>query len=509
MKRKSSRPHANPSDNHPEDEPLDEGAATFDWEFASDDRGGTSPSAAPRATRAASTPRDRGADGQRAGQQQRQSWRAHRSAATALPRGGRFGDAHANYIRQQLDYALERWWAQGEMPSLDLLRNGLLLLESGGSVSESQRTLLLRAALAYDRGVQTALRHQSDAERVGLVLAEALVEWEPPLSPERVARLLTGDALAGDQDVIEALITELERSRLLLTGEARHRAEVALEELPRLLAQGEAPPSPPYAPQGSNNAQWTPRPFRQILFVLLLVAVLGFVLWQQRRAATPAGMVAMPTALYYLTDVDGGLVSSEPTRLDAFFIDRFEVTNREYRVCVERGACLWPVQTSSATRSDYFTDPAFDEYPVVNVTQSMAASYCAWQGKRLPSAAEWQVAAGVSPTTGQPFRFPWGENFEPQRTNSAATNFGDTLAVGSFRPGGNSPSGASDMAGNVAEWTVTLVQGMDATKEYAVVKGGSYASAFEALIVGAEMHIEVDSASPEIGFRCARTRPVS
>jgi formylglycine-generating enzyme required for sulfatase activity len=144
----------------------------------------------------------------------------------------------------------------------------------------------------------------------------------------------------------------------------------------------------------------------------------------------------------------------------------------------------------------------------------MAANYCAWQDKRLPSASEWQAAASVSPTTGQPFRYPWGESFDPQRTNGADSHFGDTVVAGSFRPAGDSPSGAADMAGNVAEWTATLVleseelvdeQNSAEARALAIVKGGSFASAADDLTVSAEMHISMTSASPEVGFRCART----
>jgi formylglycine-generating enzyme required for sulfatase activity len=138
----------------------------------------------------------------------------------------------------------------------------------------------------------------------------------------------------------------------------------------------------------------------------------------------------------------------------------------------------------------------------------MAASYCSWVDKRLPSVGEWQAAASVSPITGQPFRYPWGERFEAQRTNSASTGLGDTVMVGSFRPGGDSPSGAADMAGNVAEWSATLVPGPD-EKVQAIVKGGSFASQDVALSVGAEVQIDVSSALPELGFRCARTRYTS
>jgi formylglycine-generating enzyme required for sulfatase activity len=190
--------------------------------------------------------------------------------------------------------------------------------------------------------------------------------------------------------------------------------------------------------------------------------------------------------------------------LGAFLIDRFEVTNWQYRRCVERGQCAWPLQVHSATRRDYFTNPAFDSFPVVNVSQTMAATYCAAQGKRLPSAVEWQAAASVSPITGQAFLYPWGATFDAQRTNSAEGGRGDSVVVGSFQPGGDAPSGAADMAGNVAEWTVTLVPIAEGG-EMAVVKGGSFAQHASQLVVGAVRQLAPDEASPQIGFRCART----
>ena len=249
------------------------------------------------------------------------------------------------------------------------------------------------------------------------------------------------------------------------------------------------------------------RPLRQIILILLLVALVGFMLWQQRQS-TPMGMIAMPAATYALLTLDGDGAANS-VALDAFFIDRFEVTNRDYRGCVDEGECVWPLQPNSATRTDYFTNPAFDGYPVVNVTQAMAAGYCAWQEKRLPSAGEWQAAASVSPTTGQFFRFPWGESFEAQRTGSANTGVGDTgagdtMVVGSFRPAGDSPSGVADMAGNVAEWTTTLLPGSEG-KPLAIVKGGSFISNADALTVYSEAPVEVNQALPEVGFRCARS----
>ena len=429
---------------------------------------------------------------------------------TVLPTSGEYGSARANYVRDQLNRALDRWWAFGELPPLALLRDGLLLLEAGGSATESQRTLLLRAALAYGKGVQTALRHQSDPERVALVLVEALLDWSPPLSLRNINPILKGN-----KDVREALVVELERSLVLLTVETKRRAQVVYDELMQAPIPGRDVQQPLTATLITKTQRW----LRQLILILLLLAITGFVFWQQRQS-TPDDMVEIPMGNYLLLSAEGSLVGSTSMRLDAFFIDRFEVTNRAYRTCVEDGPCPWPVSSNSATHANYFSDPAFNEYPVINVTQPMAALYCSWQEKRLPSAGEWQVAASAAPATNQVFRFPWGQTFDPQRTNSESTHFGDTIAVGSFRPAGDSPTGAADMAGNVAEWTATLVPetqagqaqapeieatDIEAAKLEAVVKGGAYASPAHELIVGAESHVEVGAARPELGFRCARS----
>jgi formylglycine-generating enzyme required for sulfatase activity len=493
-----------------DDNSAEEGGASFAWEFTNDDHHGQPQTSAPR-LRGDVKPRtpDRSAaqrqptiDGEANHYSSNPRVTAHeRAAGKGNPAKAQdlryFGPARSNYVRDQLDRALDRWWAVGELPPLLLLRDSLLMLEAGGTASESQRTLLLRAALSYNRGIQTALHHQADGERVALVLAEALVEWESPLEPASLPGLI-----GGDEYVRSLLVAELERSRVLLTGEARRRAQAALDSLPRTPQPRRKPtpsPGPVAVPVAAPVAQHPP--IRQIILILLLVALVGFVLWQ-RRTTTPTGMVAMPAASYAMLAADE---ASAPVgvALNAFYIDRFEVTNRDYRTCIDAGKCVWPLHTNSTTRRDYFTNPAFDGYPVVNVTQIMASAYCVWQGKRLPTAGEWQAAASVSPVSGQPYRFPWGESFEVQRTNSAGAEIGDTVVVGSYRPAGDSPSGAADMAGNVAEWTATLVPSSE-QEPRAVIKGGSFASVADALAVGAEDSEKVGEGTTEVGFRCAR-----
>ena len=54
----------------------------------------------------------------------------------------------------------------------------------------------------------------------------------------------------------------------------------------------------------------------------------------------------------------------------------------------------------------------------MNVTYGQAAEYCDAQGMRLPSAAEWSLAAGAAPSTGEMLTYPWGNTHEVQRANT-------------------------------------------------------------------------------------------
>lgn len=157
----------------------------------------------------------------------------------------------------------------------------------------------------------------------------------------------------------------------------------------------------------------------------------------------------------------------------AFWIDKHEVTNRQYGLCVAAGGCLAPKLGTGAFTgnpiddlfSNYYTDPQYADYPVVYVDFYMARDYCSWTGRRLPNEREWEKAARG--TDGR--KYAWGnEPVEDDKGNfcdgncpkeHANKNYDDgyalTAPVGSY-PAGASAYGVLDMAGNVWEWVDTI-----------------------------------------------------
>lgn len=134
--------------------------------------------------------------------------------------------------------------------------------------------------------------------------------------------------------------------------------------------------------------------------------------------------------------------------LDAFWIDRTEVTNEQFSQCFEEGSCRFPAAVSSFSRSNYFGDAQYSNFPVVNVAWEDAVDFCEWSSGRLPSEAEWEYAARGP----QSLTYPWGN--EPSScglVNYGTDCVGDTAEVGSYLAGA-SWVGALDMAGNVWEW---------------------------------------------------------
>lgn len=130
--------------------------------------------------------------------------------------------------------------------------------------------------------------------------------------------------------------------------------------------------------------------------------------------------------------------------LKDFWIDALEVTNEQYRLCVESNYC------SSPDEINWMYDLSlFKHYPVVYVSWYQAEEYCHWAGRTLPTEAEWEKASRGT----QSSFYPWGN----ERPNSDLANFGNGIgmpvASGTY-PNGASIFGAINMTGNVREWVL-------------------------------------------------------
>jgi eukaryotic-like serine/threonine-protein kinase len=211
--------------------------------------------------------------------------------------------------------------------------------------------------------------------------------------------------------------------------------------------------------------------------------------------------------------------------VDAYWIDRAEVTNGQYNQCVTAGACTPPVDIRSAMRKLYFGNPDYKDYPVVWVSWTDAFQYCQWAGRRLPSEAEWERAARGD--SGK-FLYPWGAsaldgsqaNFcdancdQDGKDASVDDGYGDTSPAGFF-PAGASPFGLLDMAGNVWEWVhdyydASYYAASPATNppgplqgEKRVLRGGSFENAAQDLQVTRRFFFDPGAATSSFGFRCA------
>jgi len=140
--------------------------------------------------------------------------------------------------------------------------------------------------------------------------------------------------------------------------------------------------------------------------------------------------------------------------LDAFYLDKYEVTNAQYQKFMQAtghpAPKYWNEVPALGARSDFPIGNVNPQHPVVGVSWQDANAYCEWAGKRLPTEAEWEKAARGG-LVGK--RYPWGDELSRAMANYGGFGGQDkwqwTAPIGSFPPNGY---GLYDMAGNVFEW---------------------------------------------------------
>ena len=214
--------------------------------------------------------------------------------------------------------------------------------------------------------------------------------------------------------------------------------------------------------------------------------------------------------------------------VDAFYVDKYEVTNAQYKVFIDANP-QWrkdriPKRYHSGTYLITWNGNDYPEgranHPVFYVSWYAAMAYAQWAGKRLPTEAEWEKAArgGLSNN-----RYPWGNSIDSSKANYSSSG---TAPVGSYFPNGY---GLYDMAGNVWEWCLDkwnsdfyassprrnpiagentinqIVNDFLNIKGSRVFRGGSWNSADRGVQVAFRLNLAPTSASFLSGFRCARS----
>ncbi len=207
--------------------------------------------------------------------------------------------------------------------------------------------------------------------------------------------------------------------------------------------------------------------------------------------------------------------------LKAYYIDKYEVSNAQYKKCVDAGVCPLPAGVFSVQSPHMaFGNPNFDDYSVVFVSQGNASQYCVWAGKRLPTEAEWEKAARGN---ADQRIYPWGNTWDGYRANAAQEKPGP-LPVHSYTPEGCSPFGACNMVGNVAEWVADYYASnfyADSQKLFSsgalvenpvnwnantgkfVIRGGSFRSDVFDARLSRRRNQAASITMDDVGFRCA------
>jgi formylglycine-generating enzyme required for sulfatase activity len=226
--------------------------------------------------------------------------------------------------------------------------------------------------------------------------------------------------------------------------------------------------------------------------------------------------------------------------LDAFWIDRTEVTNTQFAAFLnaiggldircEKGPCFDLASEdpdSHLILQDglYAPESGYGDHPVVEVAWPAAQDYCTWAGASLPTEAQWEKAARG--THGR--IYPWGNDFDCRRGSfddeidhglyvvpggPGCDGYVSTAPVGSF-PEGASPYGVLDMAGNAQEWTLDRYQDSyyvhspssnpigPASGEFPVIRGGSWDSfAWTLRTAFRDYGLHLEHTDRAVGFRC-------
>jgi toxoflavin biosynthesis protein ToxD len=202
---------------------------------------------------------------------------------------------------------------------------------------------------------------------------------------------------------------------------------------------------------------------------------------QSRQVPALDAVVELPAGRYVL----GEPGEERTVVLARMLVGRYPVVNAQLRQFGD----------GAAKRAD----AQLADHPATDVTRADAEAFCAWASERLgrhvrlPTGDEWEALARGG--DGRPW--PWGETFDEERCACAESGWGWTVPV-TAHPGGASPFGAEQLAGNVWEWVADR-----AADGWGVVRGGSYLDTGWGLRACRVQPADPERATATTGFRIA------
>lgn len=226
----------------------------------------------------------------------------------------------------------------------------------------------------------------------------------------------------------------------------------------------------------------------------------------------PVEMVEIPSGKFIMgcnssvdTFCNGDELPARSILIGRYLIDREEVTFDSFRQCVQAGVCE-PFPKTSQCDASTMASAA----PMACATWTDAATYCAWRGKRLPTEAEWELAARGR----QASIYPWGNApiCTDERTQGSVPPHAECVV-----PVGKDVSvwGVRRMATGVREWVADWYAS-DITRmpranpdgpqagQYKVVRGGMNTFSLREARASFRSWRSVDVRDPSVGFRCAQ-----
>lgn len=240
------------------------------------------------------------------------------------------------------------------------------------------------------------------------------------------------------------------------------------------------------------------------LGLLVVLTNVGHKEWVRRTIGTALVAVAGGPATIGTDDPQASELEQPQRRVTLlpFQIEQFEVSNHQYRACVESGPCSVPINAT------LYEDEGLADYPVVEVTARQAHVYCTWLGRRLPTTVEWERA--VRGTAGR--LWPWGNDLMPDEDYEFPF---DLMPVDSEPETATPPpESVYHLVDNVMEWVVQVPldcdgaachQAWDGQADSIALIGGAYDWGIDR--VSQVTGYSPDSPDQSRGFRCVAENP--